>query len=153
MRGISHIAIGVRDMDKSPVFYRDVLGLRVVADEVERMGGMRGVADHQRRAARLAWDSGLWATYVVLSQSPGTASGTPAKLDQIGIHHFSFWVDDLREHFERVKQSGAKIVLAPTELSADAYGGGKGDKFLTCIFEDPDGTALQFDQQIIAKPR
>lgn len=84
MHGISHIAIGVRDMDKSLAFYRDVLGLRVVADEVERLGGMRGVTDHQRRAARLIWDNGSWATYVVLSQSPGTASGTPSKLDQIG---------------------------------------------------------------------
>ena len=36
MRGISHIAIGVRDMEKSLPFYRDVLGLRVVEDEVER---------------------------------------------------------------------------------------------------------------------
>ena len=77
MRGISHIAIGVRDMDKSLPFYRDVVGLRVVADEVERLGGMRGVTDHQRRAARLVWDDGSWAIYVVLSQSPGTASGTP----------------------------------------------------------------------------
>ena len=116
MRGISHIAIGVRDMDKSLPFYRDVVGLRVVADEVERLGGMRGVTDHERRAARLVWDNGLWATYVVLSQSPGTASGTPSKLDQIGIHHFSFYVDDLRDRFERVKNSGAKVVLAPTEI-------------------------------------
>jgi len=151
MRGISHIAIGVRDMDKSLPFYRDVVGLRVVADEVERLGGMRGVTDHQRRAARLVWDDGSWAIYVVLSQSPGTASGTPSKLDQIGIHHFSFYVDDLRDRFERVKASGAKVVLAPTELSADTYGGAEGDKVLTCIFEDPDGTALQFDQQIIAR--
>ena len=42
MRGISHVAIGVRNMDKSLPFYRDVLGLRTVRDEVESMGGMRG---------------------------------------------------------------------------------------------------------------
>jgi catechol 2,3-dioxygenase-like lactoylglutathione lyase family enzyme len=151
MRGISHIAIGVRDMDKSLPFYRDVLGLRVVKDEVERMGGMRGVADKTRRAVRLVWDNGLWATYVVLSQSAGTASGTPSKLDQIGIHHFAFWVDQIRDRFERVKGSGASIVLSLTEVSGDGYGGGEGDKVLTCIFEDPDGTLLQFDQQVPAR--
>ncbi len=79
MRGISHIAIGVRDMDKALAFYRDALGLRVVADEVERLGGIGGVTDHQRRASRLVWDNGSWATYVVLSQSPGTASGHAGK--------------------------------------------------------------------------
>ena len=150
MRGISHVAIGVRDMERSLPFYRDVLGLRVVRDQVESLGAMSGAADHTRRAARLVWDNGLWATYVVLSQSPGTASGTPAKLDQVGIHHFAFWVNDLHERFDRVQKAGAKIVLAPREVDADSYGGGEADKVLTCIFEDPDGTLLQFDQQVSA---
>ena len=30
--GISHIALCVRDMDKSLEFYRDILGMRVTAD-------------------------------------------------------------------------------------------------------------------------
>jgi len=117
MRGISHIAIGVRDMEKSLPFYRDVLGLRVVRDEVERMGGMSGVTDNKRRASRLVWDNGLWATYVVLSQSAGTASGTPSKLDQIGIHHFAFWVDDwndLRTAADTCAYHGVHIETNPT---------------------------------------
>jgi catechol 2,3-dioxygenase-like lactoylglutathione lyase family enzyme len=151
MRGISHVAIGVREMEKSLTFYGDVLGLRVVKDEVESMGGMRGVTDNKRRAVRLVWTTVCGQpTYVVLSQSAGTASGTPSKLDQIGIHHFAFWVDRLRDRFERVKGSGARVVLPPTEVSGDSYGGGEGDKVLTCIFEDPDGTLLQFDQQVPA---
>jgi hypothetical protein len=36
-------------------------------------------------------------------------------------------------------------------VGGDGYGGGEGDKVLTCIFEDPDGTLLQFDQQVPAK--
>jgi catechol 2,3-dioxygenase-like lactoylglutathione lyase family enzyme len=64
MRGISHVAIGVREMEKSLTFYGDVLGLRVVKDEVKSMGGMRGVTDNKRRAVRLVWDNGLWATYL-----------------------------------------------------------------------------------------
>jgi catechol 2,3-dioxygenase-like lactoylglutathione lyase family enzyme len=152
MRGISHVAIGVRDMEKSLPFYRDVLGLRVVRDQVEKLRGPQGATDQTRRAVRLVWDNGLWATYVVLSQSQGTATGTPPRLDQIGIHHFSFWVDDLRDRSERLQKAGVKMVLPPVELKADTYGGGEGDKVLTCIFEDPDGTLLQLDQQIIAKP-
>ena len=74
---------------------------------------MRGVTDNKRRAARLVWDNGLWATYVVLSQSAGTASGDPSKLDQIGIHHFTFSVDRLRDRFERVKGSGRGSFCRP----------------------------------------
>ena len=125
MHGISHIAIGVRNMDKSLPFYRDVLGLRVVRDEVERMGGMSGVTDNRRRAARLVWDNGLWATYVVLSQSAGTASGTPSKLDQIGIHHFAFWVDQLRDRFERVKGPGRRSFCLLLKSAATLMAGAK----------------------------
>jgi len=33
--GISHIAVCVRDMDKSLTFYRDLLGMKVTKDEIE----------------------------------------------------------------------------------------------------------------------
>ena len=33
--GVSHIAICVRDMDKSLGFYRDILGMRVTLDQVQ----------------------------------------------------------------------------------------------------------------------
>ena len=32
MKGISHVAIGVSDMERSLPFYRDVLGLEVMLD-------------------------------------------------------------------------------------------------------------------------
>ena len=33
--GVSHIAICVRDLDKSLAFYRDILGMRIIFDEVQ----------------------------------------------------------------------------------------------------------------------
>jgi catechol 2,3-dioxygenase-like lactoylglutathione lyase family enzyme len=35
MRGISHVAIGVSDMERSLHFYRDLLGLAVTLDKEE----------------------------------------------------------------------------------------------------------------------
>ena len=40
MNGVSHVAIGVRDMDKSLKFYRDVLGLEVRFDASQPIGAM-----------------------------------------------------------------------------------------------------------------
>jgi len=64
------------------------------------------------------------------------------------LHHFSFWVDDLRERVEKLKTAGVKILLPPTESDTAAYGEPAGGKVLTALFEDPDGTIVQFDQRL-----
>ena len=85
----------------------------------------------------------------MLSQNPGEPSGHPLKIDQVGLHHFSFWVDDLRERIEKLKAAGVTILLQPTESDTVAYGEPAGGKVLTALFEDPDGTIVQFDQRLV----
>jgi catechol 2,3-dioxygenase-like lactoylglutathione lyase family enzyme len=152
MRAVSHIAIGVSDMDRALHFYRDLLGLRVTLDTMERIGGMTTLfakpQKGQRRAVYMRFEDGPHASFLVLSQNPGEPSGQPLKVDQVGVHHFSFWVDDLRERLERLKAAGVKILLPPTESDTAAYGEPAGGKVLTALFEDPDGTIVQFDQRL-----
>jgi len=153
MRAVSHVAIGVSDMDRSLRFYRDLLGLRLTLDTMERIGGAMGPLfarsqKGERRAAYLRFDEGPHASFLVLSQNPGGPSGEPLKIDQVGVHHFSFWVDDLRERIEKLKAAGVKILLPPTESDTAAYGEPPGGKVLTTLFQDPDGTIVQFDQRI-----
>ena len=152
MRAVSHIAIGVSDMDRALHFYRDLLGLRVTLDTMERIGGMGPLFANpqkgQRHAVYLRFEDGPHASFVVLSQNPGEPSGRPLKVDQVGVHHFSFWVDDLRERVEKLKAAGVKILLQPTESDTLAYGEPAGGKVLTALFEDPDGTIVQFDQRL-----
>ena len=52
--GISHIAICVRDLDKSLAFYRDILGMRVAADRIQdtTTGGLPYVYKHPRKTRR-----------------------------------------------------------------------------------------------------
>jgi catechol 2,3-dioxygenase-like lactoylglutathione lyase family enzyme len=152
MQAVSHIAIGVSDMDKAVRFYRDLLGLRVTLDTMERIGGrgplFANAQEGQRRAVYMRFEDGPHASFVVLSQNPGEPSGRPLKIDQVGLHHFSFWVDDLRERVEKLKAAGVKILLPPTESDTVAYGEPAGGKVLTSLFEDPDGTIVQFDQRL-----
>ena len=49
---VSHIAVGVRDMEVALGFYRDVLGLRVTADNIEEFPQGPGQEPAQRRAVR-----------------------------------------------------------------------------------------------------
>ncbi len=150
IRGTSHIAIGVSNMERSLRFYRDLLGLRVTLDDPqENPGGLlsRVSGQHTRHGVYLRWEDGPDATFIVLSQDHPT-SGTPLQLHQVGIHHFAFWVDDLEETFEKVKAAGVPIVLPPTVVDTVAYGEPPGGKVMTTLFKDPDGTIIQLDQQV-----
>lgn len=152
MRGVSHIAIGVSDMEKALHFYRDLLGLRVTLDTMEDVGGLpalfRDPHKGKRRAVYLRWEDGPEASFIVLSAPVGPPSGAPIKLDQVGIHHFSFWVKDLRAKVEKLQAAGVPILLPPLEADTAAYGEAPGRKVLTCLFQDPDGIIVQFDERL-----
>ena len=152
MQGVSHVAIGVSDMDKSLHFYRDLLGLRVTLDTTENIGGFPALFHDpqkgKRRAVYMRWEDGPEATFLVLSAPVGPATGAPIKLDQVGIHHFSFWVKDLRAKVEKLQAAGVPILLKPIESDTVAYGEAPGGKVLTCLFQDPDGIILQFDERM-----
>jgi len=152
MQGVSHVAIGVSNMDRSLPFYRDLLGLRVTLDTMEDVGGLpmlfHDSKKGKRRAIYMRWEDGLEAPFIVLSAPVGPASGEPIKLDQVGIHHFSFWVKDLRARVDKLKAAGVSILVPPLESDTVAYGEPPGKKVLTCLFLDPDGIILQFDQRL-----
>jgi catechol 2,3-dioxygenase-like lactoylglutathione lyase family enzyme len=152
MNGVSHVAIGVRDMERSLKFYRDLLGLEVRFDGTQPTGGMPSLyadpAKGQRRAAHLHYGQGSNGGFLVLSERPGGTPGEAIKLDQVGISHFSWWVDDIRAIHTRLKSAGVKILVPPAETDSGGYGEKPGRKFLTCLFEDPDGIILQLDQRV-----
>ncbi|MGH8011908.1 MAG: VOC family protein [Candidatus Binataceae bacterium] len=152
MNGVSHVAIGVRDMERSLHFYRDLLGLEVKYDQVQPIGdttsGLYANPEKgRRRAAHLHYGQGPGAGFLVLTEMPGGMSGEAIKLDQVGISHFSWWVDDLRAICERLKQAGVKMLVPPYETESSGYGESSGQKYLTCLFEDPDGIIVQLDQR------
>ena len=126
MRGVSHVAIGVSDMDRSLHFYRDLLGLRVTLDTEENIGKLPALFSDptkgKRRAAYLRWNEDPDAGFIVLSAPLRPPSGAAIKLDQVGIHHFSFWVTDLRTRFEKLEQADVPILVPPFESDTVAYG-------------------------------
>jgi catechol 2,3-dioxygenase-like lactoylglutathione lyase family enzyme len=146
MRAISHVAIGVNDMKRSLPFYRDLLGLKVSLDTEEtiKFSSKSGEpAEVKRHAIYMRWEDGPDATFIVLSQNHPNSTGQPLKLNQVGIHHFSFWVDDLKQRVADVT-----FVVEPSESAGEAYGEPHEKRILTTIFKDPDGTMIQFDQRM-----
>jgi catechol 2,3-dioxygenase-like lactoylglutathione lyase family enzyme len=139
-------------MERSLHFYRDLLGLRVTLDDPnENPGGMlqtvSGSQQPTRHGVYLRWEDGPDATFIVLSENRPT-SGEAIGLNQVGIHHVAFWVDDLEETYEKLKAAGVPIVLPPKVFDTVAYGEPPGGKVMTTLFKDPDGIVIQLDQRV-----
>src|SRR2546423_11684967 len=92
---ISHVALCVRDLERSLQFYRDALGFQVTKDEVQATsrGGLPHLytARHaRRRVVHLRYGDAQSVPFLVLTEHPGEAvSGPPIMLDQVGIRHVS----------------------------------------------------------------
>lgn len=145
IRHISHIAIGVSNMEQSLKFYRDLLGLKVTLDNPNENPG--DALPQARHGVYLRWGDEPDATFIVLSENH-PISGKAITLSQVGIHHFAFWVDDLDEAFRKIEAAGVPIVIPPTVFDSVAYGEEPGGKIKTTLFKDPDGIVIQFDQRV-----
>ena len=144
--GVSHIAICVRDLDKSLAFYRDILGMRVDLDQVQdtTQGGLPYTYKHPRKTRRtvhVRYGEGNTIPSLVLTSHPGDqADGEPIKLDQVGISHLSFSVKDVKALAEELVSKGVKLA-GPMDAFTNASG-----EVSSIFVYDPDGILLQFDR-------
>ena len=143
-RAISHIAVCVRDLDKSLVFYRDILGMTVTMDAIQdtRGGSRTQTYKHERdtrRVVHLGWADGEEPILVMTSHPGDQTDGEPIKLDQVGVSHYSFTVDDLPGLAAELVVKGVEI---PGGIETFTNAEGKINSFY-CL--DPNGILVQFD--------
>jgi glyoxylase I family protein len=147
-RNLSHVAIGVSDMDKSLAFYCGVIGLRVAVDKIEMFE--RPEARTKRRGCYLRWGDGDDVAFIVLDQTldPVGNRGVAKPLFAIGIHHFGFWVDDVDLVVARARESGHMVALDPLDSDSGGYGEDAGRTVRVALLKDPDGNIVQVDQRV-----
>ena len=143
--GVSHIAVCVRDLEKSLAFYRDILGMRVTFDEVQdtTTGGLPHIYKHPRQTRRtvhVRYGEGHTIPSLVLTSHPGDSpDGDPIKLDQVGISHISFTVGNVKALAAELESKGVQLA-GPMDSFTNSQGG------VSSIFVyDPDGILVQFD--------
>jgi catechol 2,3-dioxygenase-like lactoylglutathione lyase family enzyme len=157
MRLASHIAIGVRDLDRSLAFYRDVLGMSVIRDAVneppiDELYGA-GVTSTRRREVMLRMGGNEGEGYqdrvfLALSQADQLADNDPLTLEHVGIHHVGFWTDDIPALAERLRAAGFEPVSIKDTVGT-GYGESPDQPMRAMFVKDPDGTVLQFDQRVL----
>lgn len=145
---VSHIAVGVRDMERALRFYRDVLGLVVSSDRLQKFSSFTTGEPVTRRGVFLRWRSGPHESFVVLDQRlPEPSAGRPLALFELGTHHFSFWVDDVDAVVERARAGGFAVHF-PHVTDTEDYGEPRGGRVKSAFLQDADGNFVQVDQRL-----
>ncbi len=149
-KGVSHIAVCVADLERSLHFYRDLLGLTVrmhTTQDMARRPGAESAEMYQRpRQSRTVAnvyfdDPDTTEPFLVLTSHPGDrVEGDPIKLDQIGISHISFGVEDVRAYAEELVSEGVPLAGTLDDFTDDQ------GVMRTFFVYDPDGILVQFDR-------
>ena len=143
VRAVRHAGIVVRDAERSLAFYRDLLGLKVEVDQLERgdfIDSILGMPDVRVRTVKLSAAEGPTLLELLEFEDSEGATGDPGDLSRIGPTHSALTVDDLDGLYERLSAAGVRFVSAP-QTSADG-------RARVAFCADPDGAMLELVEPI-----
>ena len=160
IRGTSHIAIGVSNMERALHFYRDLLGFQIAQEgtETEASKYQQGIYERENRKFRFAtlrYGKANESPYGMSEDAPvlvliapidAPPNGESIKVDQVGISHVGFWVKGLDAIYEDLKSKGVTFVAPPHVLAKTKAG-----TIRSAFAQDPDGILLQIDEMIPAQ--
>lgn len=144
-QAVWHFSFTVSDLGRSVAFYRDLLGMEVVAEQRQANDYTRrlvGFADADLSVAqlRIPGDAiGVSGHHLELIQyhTPRSPLPTPTR-NTVGAAHLAFVTGDLDSAYRRLLGNGVVFVSPPNEITAGVNRGGK-----TSYFLDPDGITLE----------
>ena len=120
--GLEHAEIAVSDMERSLVFYRDLLGFQVAGERAGEPG--------------VRWlDAGRGLIKLVEVGPTGHTGGWENNNLQRGIRHFAMKVGDVDAYSERLAAAGVEFTITPRTAAGDVR---------LSFFLDPDGALMEF---------
>ena len=141
IRRLTHLGICVSDLERSLHFYRDVLECKEVG-RLELEGGgadtLNGMTGSEVHAIYLERDG--WRLELIAFPKPGwIGPSTPRPMNQLGLTHLSFRVEDLDAVCARVREAGGGV-LTDTLIEP------AGSPVRAIMAHDPDGMRLELIQ-------
>jgi catechol 2,3-dioxygenase-like lactoylglutathione lyase family enzyme len=143
--GIHHTGYTVSDLDRSLAFYRDLLGMEVIASQEKQGGYLAAIVGYPDAHVRMAHLRLPGSEHVLeLFQYLAPAGAAPARIEpcDVGTAHLCFRVDDLLATHERLRQAGVdSFVSDPVPIDTGINAGGYG-----LYLRDPDGIVVEIFQ-------
>jgi catechol 2,3-dioxygenase-like lactoylglutathione lyase family enzyme len=141
MQAIFHTGITVSDIEKTVVFYRDVLGLKMISgpDEVfegEELSEAVGVPGTRMKLALFEVGDGALELIEYLSPKSEIERALPP--NAVGALHVAFRVDDALAKMKELQAGGIEFM---SSLNVETEGDFAGWKWV--YFKDPDGIQLE----------
>lgn len=140
IRGIHHVAVHVRDMDRMTKFYKEAFGFEVVGEGFSWKNDafIDKIVDVQNSAARGAMlRAGTCYMELFQYSEPKPAIGQPLQPYDKGYTHFCVDVTDIEQEYERLKGIGMTFSQpAPIDVGhvKSIYG------------RDPEGNYIELQQ-------
>jgi catechol 2,3-dioxygenase-like lactoylglutathione lyase family enzyme len=142
VRGAFHTGFTVSNMERSLAFYRDLLGMEVLAEFVpaeyfQRVVGFPGA---RARIAFLRAPNDAHRLELLEYESP-RGEPTPRETNRPGNGHICFYVDDIVAMHRRLSAAGVTFVSDPIQITAGPNQGAR-----AVYLRDPDGFTVELFQ-------
>jgi catechol 2,3-dioxygenase-like lactoylglutathione lyase family enzyme len=131
----SHFGLCVRDLSRSLRFWCDGLGFTLAErfDVGDEFGAALEVEGHVAAVSQFIRKDGI-AIELLAYRTPAPVGAPSARRNQLGLTHFSLYVDDLRAAAEHLVKCGGKLLPAAR---------GENDGVELVFLEDPDGVRVE----------
>ena len=145
LRSVHHTGYTVGDLDRSLHFYRDLLGLEVVATQEKQGGYLAAIVGYPDAHVRMAHLRVPGADHVLELFEYLAPVGDPVprvEPKNVGCAHLCLVTDDLLAIYERLREAGIDdFISAPVEVDTGINTGG-----LALYLRDPDGIPVEMFQ-------
>ena len=150
MKGLHHVGITVRDLDRAIDFYHSVLGLGFVNEpspvfDDPGLGAAVGVPDAALRQVSLALGDGILELLEYIQ--PASPIDAPLPQNALGAQHVAFLVDDIHAKKAELEAKGVEFYSDVNVVDEGVLAGWR-----WVYFSDPEGNALELVELAYTRP-